>query len=435
MNTLLQTEKPVPFDFLINGTFLRTTLDEYLTANGISSETTLAVEYVRATIPPLYLASFQHDDWVSSVDVLSESSPAGSWANNAGAGLFGNERILSGSYDGLLRVWNKSSEVLAVSSSIENGGHTSSIKASMFLSPSQLVSSGLDRTIRLWNYIEQPEDLKASITPQLELYGHKSSVESLAVHQPSNRILSASEDHSVGFWSSKKSDAPAADASLVSSVSSRSIKRRKVAPATLTPQRGPLSVLKSHTAPVSDTIFAPNDHTVAYSSSWDHSLKTWDLPTSTCVDTRSTPHSLLSLTALSALNLLAVGTSARHITLIDPRASATTVSAMTLRGHSNAVVSLAADPGSKYGLVSSSHDGTCRLWDVRSSKYDKEARVGESIYCIERESMKGQRRTVAGEGSKVFDVCWDKHIGIVSASEDKRVQINRGEGLMGERPP
>ena len=30
----------------------------------------------------------------------------------------------------------------------------------------------------------------------------------------------------------------------------------------------------------------------------------------------------------------------------------------------------------------------------------------------------------------MFDVCWDKTVGIVSVGEDKRIQINRGEGMM-----
>ena len=327
-----------------------------------------------------------------------------------------------------------SSEVLTTSPSAGSGGHTFSVKAAKFISPTQIASAGLDRTVRIWKYAEDTEGFSATMQPQVELYGHKASIDCLAVHQPSNHILSASSDHSVGFWSTKKADAPVAPASLIPSAISRSAKRRRVGPATSTPQRGPLSLLKSHTSPVSSTIFAPTDHTIAYSTSWDHSLKTWDLTTSICVDTRSISHSLLSLTALPTLNLLAAGTSARHITLIDPRASATTVSAMKLRGHTNAVVSLASDPDSTYGLVSGSHDGTCRVWDVRSSKSEKEGRVGESMYCIERESAKDEGRKAGGEGVKVFGVCWDKDVGIVSAGEDKRVQINRGKGIVAEKP-
>ena len=103
---------------------------------------------------------------------------------------------------------------------------------------------------------------------------------------------------------------------------------------------------------------------------------------------------------------------------------------MTLRGHTNAVVTLAADPTNSYGLLSGSHDGTCRLWDVRSSRNDTDGVVGESTYTITRESVKGEPRRVAGEGIKVFGVCWDQEVGIVSAGEDKRLQINRGKGVM-----
>lgn len=437
VNTLLQSPKPIPLEFLINGAFLRTSIDEYLTSNGISAETTLTLEYVRAIIPPLYLCSFEHDDWVSAVDVLSSTSAAGSWAGIGGAPASGHERILSASYDGSLRVWNMSSQILATSSPTANDGPTSSIKTAKFISPSLIASAGLERTVRLWNYAEDAEGLSASLTPKLELYGHKSSINLISVHHPSHKILSASSDHYVGLWSTKKSDSPPAPSSLLpTSIPRKANKRRKVNPdsnphSNPPPQRGPLALLKAHSAPVSDAIFAPNDPTVAYSTSWDHTLRTWDLPTTTHVDLRSTSHALLSLTSLPALNLLAAGTSARHITLIDPRTSATSVTAMTLRGHTNAVVTLAQDPGSAYGLLSGSHDGTCRVWDVRASKSEKGGRVGGSVFVIDRESSKNNPPTgrVGKDNkgkTKVFGVEWDKCVGILSAGEDCRVQINRG---------
>jgi ribosome biogenesis protein YTM1 len=55
--------------------------------------------------------------------------------------------------------------------------------------------------------------------------------------------------------------------------------------------------------------------------------------------------------------------------------------------------------------------------------------VGESVYVVERESRKGEKKPVGGEGVKVFGVAWDSEMGIVSAGEDKRVQINRGKGI------
>jgi WD40 repeat protein len=427
VNNLLGSEKPVPLEFLINGSYLRTSIDEYLTANGFSAEITLNVEYVRALIPPVYVASFEHDDWVSSVDVLSASSPI----KGRGAGD-GQERILSSSYDGYLRVWNKSSQLLATSPSPSNGGHTSAVTSAKFVSMTQLVSSGLDRTVRLWKYREDEAEPLGKFSPQLELYGHKGTVNSIAVLGQSNRIISASADHSVGLWSTSKSEAPEAPTNLLPSASARGSKRRKLDRSVTVPQRGPLVLLNAHTEAVSEAIFDTRDSTVGYSASWDHTIRTWDLVTSALVDTRTTANALLSLTQLSELHLLATGSSGKDVKLIDPRDSAITVSAMTLRGHYNAVVSLAKDPESQYGLVSGSHDGTCRVWDIRSKRSGKDGVVGESIYTIERESAKGKGRVVAGEGVKVFGVCWDESIGIVSASEDKRVQINQGSGIVSQ---
>lgn len=429
---MLDTPSPIPFDILINGTFLRTTIEEYLTSNGLSAENTLNLQYVRSLIPPLFEASFEHDDWVSCVDVLSSTSPVSVW--QLGSNAAGQERILSGSYDGLLRVWNKSGQTIATSTSSSLGGHTSSIKAAKFLSPTQIASSGLDRTIRLWKYSESEDHFSADLKPTLELYGHKSSVESLAVHGPSSRILSASTDGSICLWSSRKSDAPPAPSQLISS--GPTAKRRKLATSTSTPQRGPLSLISGHNAPSTAVIFHPDDPTVAYSTSLDHTVKTLDLETSTVVDTRTTSHPLLSIASLPSLSsshILATGSSARHITLIDPRASSTTTAIMTLRGHTNKIVSLAPDPDSTWGLVSGSHDGTCRVWDLRSTRQGTRdeggGTVGESVYVVERESRKGEKRPVGGEGIKVLGVMWDREVGIVSAGEDKRVQINRGKGV------
>lgn len=428
--SMLDTPAPVPFDFLINGTFLRTTLDEYLTAQGLSSETTVNLQYVRSLIPPLYEASFEHDDWVSCVDVLSESSPAGSWGSERLSA--GQERILSGSYDGLLRVWNKSGQAIATSASAGAGGHTAGIKSAKYISSTKIASAGLDRTIRIWKYSEAEDHFSAQLKPTLELYGHKGYIHSIDVHGPSNRILSASQDNNIGIWATSATSAPEAPSTLLPSALTS--KRRKLSTSTSTPQRGPLSLISAHTAPVQGVIFNPLDPTVAYSCGQDHTVRTSDLTTSRNVDTRTTSHPLFSIAALPGIStqLLAAGTSARHITLLDPRVSAQTTQVMTLRGHTNLVSSIAPDPTNNYGLVSGSHDGTCRIWDLRSTrqgtKDEGSGVVGEAVYVIDRERAKG-KKPVAGEGVKVFGVNWDVDLGIVSVGEDKRVQINRGRGI------
>lgn len=415
VNRLLDTEKPIPLEFLINGQFLRTSLDEFLTQNGISAETTLHVEYVKALVPPLHVASYEHDDWISSLDVLSSSSKAAQWSNSTDPI---QNRILSGSFDGSLRVWNTSGTAVATGQY-----HKSRVASAKFLSPKQIVTSSMDRSVLLWDYTDS--QTSGTLKPKLELLGHKSSVEDVAVHAPSSRILTASSDHQIGIWSTKKSEGPPAPETTTTPTSN---KRRKLSgPEVTIPQRGALALLPGHRATVNAITFDATDATVAYSVSHDHSLKTWDLPTTTCIDTRSTTTALTALCHLPVHGLIACGSAERHISLIDPRAGATKVVAMTLRGHTGWIQDLAVDPTSGYQFVSASNDGTCRIWDVRSSGSEAGGeRVGSSVFVIDRESQKAAKKPEMGDASRVFGVAWDKDVGIVSGGRDKMLQINRG---------
>ncbi|KAI1310131.1 WD40-repeat-containing domain protein [Xylaria venustula] len=432
-SSMLDTPSPIPFDFLINGQFLRSSLQEYLEINGLNAEETLTVQYVRSLIPPVHQASFEHDDWISAVDVLSATSRAGIWSGDKRGP--NQDRIVSASFDGLLQIWDPSGKSMAKSSS---GGHTASAKAAKFLSSTQIASAGLDRTVRIWKYAESEDGLQGTLKPSLELYGHQASVDALDVHGPTGRVLSASADGAVGLWTTSKSSAPAAPANLLPGAGASESKKRKLSGASAAPQRGPLSLMPVHNSPATAVCFDPTDASVAYTASQDHTIRTIDLTTSKVENVITTSHPLLALAPLHRSSvLLAAATSARHITLVDPRVSASTTSVLTLRGHRNIVSSLAAGPDNDYSLVSGSYDGTCRVWDLRSARAATKAEgggsVSESVYVIERESLKSRRRTageVPGRGVKIFGVAWDKTFGIVSGGEDKVVQINRGQDLL-----
>jgi hypothetical protein len=414
---------------------------------------------VRALVPPTLRASFPHDDWVAAVDVL----PGGQRGMSDGEG-----RILSAGYDGLLRVWSPSrpARALGTSARTSDSAAAQAIKAARFLTANSVVSAGNDRCVRVWRYEEAPsagadddemEDepndaprTRGRFAPLLELYGHRASVDGVAVHAGSGRALTASADHTVGLWTTRKGDLPAAPESLLPTASQHTNKRRKVASDGGGPtarQGGPLSLLKGHAGPVSAAVFAAHDATVAHSASWDHALTTWDLTTAgSPVSSRRTMHPLLSLAELPGLGVLAAGSSARHVAVVDPRVDARDVASLTLRGHAGGVVALAAQPGAQWGLVSGSLDGTCRVWDLRSARVDAAGggggaagggaaagRVCESVYVVRREGQgEGARRVVGGEGIKVFSVAWDARLGIVSAGEDRRVQVNAPAGLATE---
>ncbi|KAK6334659.1 ribosome biogenesis protein ytm1 [Orbilia javanica] len=414
VNHLLETPKPIPFDFLIDGKYLRTSIDEYLTEAGLSSEKPLDVEYVRSQLPPTYIGSFEQDDWISSVHISSSST---------------STAILTGSFNGTAQITSLSGDVLARTVPM----HTQSVKSATWISQprsgtssseASFLTAGLDRTINLWSYTpsENPSET-LQVSPTISFISHKSTVNSLSYSPSTSQFLSSSSDNTVALWSTDPSLLPTVTAPQSTAFARKRRRTSTKPPSTI--KKGPLAVLTPHTAPVSQAIHS-TDPTAAYSVSWDKSIITHDLVTSQTVSTRTTQHPLLSVTTLPALNLLAAGSAARHITLHDPRESSRTVQTAVLRGHTNGVVSLVRSPESEYVFASGSHDGTVRIWDVRGVSStsdggdDGEGKSGGSLFVIKRESGTG----------KVFGVDWSRDVGLVSVGEDKKIQINRGEGMM-----
>ncbi|OBA20875.1 microtubule-associated protein YTM1 [Metschnikowia bicuspidata var. bicuspidata NRRL YB-4993] len=419
VNHLLEKEEPVPFDFLIDGVLLRSSLDEYLTKNGLSAEATLQIEYTRAVLPPSFLASYNDDDWVSSIATINHASPA--VAAQRGASL-ASPQILAGSYDGVVRTYNMSGLV-----ETQYVGHLAPVRAVQWVYANRIVSAGNDRQVRLWKTAaaegvglvdddddkDDKDDKDAQSGRTLVILdAHKAPVVALDVSVASHRLLSAGSDGVVGFWSTVPKEMNvvepyAVDASGAGASSALKKRRRMALKDSGVKHRAPLALLESHTQPVEGVVFDSRDSLVGYSVSQDHTIKTWDLVTSRCVDTRSTGYALLSVLQLPGVGLIASGSSARHINLHDPRtqAGATEKGVTKLLGHTNFVVDLAACPTNDTMFASASHDGTVKVWDVRADR---------AMYTITRESRTG----------KVFGVSWDREIGIVSGGEDKKVQIN-----------
>lgn len=388
VNHLLALESTVPFDFLIDGEMVRGLLNDYLTKHGLSSEAFLKVEYARAVLPPSFLASFSNEDWVLSVDAVARAGDV-------------QPQIVLGAYDGVVRTYDMLGKVTQ-----QYVGHSAPVKAVRWVSPSRVISGGMDRTVRLWRTNAEAEDTVDGTTVAI-LEGHTAAVVALAT--TGSRILSALHDHTVGVWSTLHKEMQAVDvahdAEYTEGVNLAAAKKRRrlaVQDASVR-RRAPLAFLEGHSAPVEDVVFDPHDSSVAYSVSQDHSIKTWDLVTSRCVDLRQTGFLLLS-TCVLGNRAIACGLLARHITLHDPRAGGS-VTHDQLHGHRGFVVLVAALE-KEHMMVLGSHDGTVRVWDVRADK---------ALHTITRESGSG----------KVFGVGFEKEIGIVSGGEDKQVQINK----------
>jgi ribosome biogenesis protein YTM1 len=365
INHLLETDSPIPFDFLLDGQVLRTSLQEYLASKALSTETTLTIEYVRSILPPTPRASFLHDDWVSGVSLKTQIA-------------------LTSSYDGGIRIWNNEGAVVAMTM-----GHIAAAKDVQWTSDSQFLSCGMDCSVKMWEW-----NGKKRLRLIAELNGHEASVEKLAVNSSSQLALSASSDGKAKLWRTNLENA--------SSETEPPSKKRKADVFQVNAMD-----FNGHVGPCQACTFDPVNSQAAYTVGLDSTIRTWDLVVGDLVNTRTTQNPLLSLLYLRELHLLACGTSAGHITLHDPRSSANAISTQTLNGHRGFVVDLTASPANGHMIASASHDGVTRIWDVRAAA---------SVYMLKRQS---------GEGNcKVLGVDWNSEMGIASAGTDKVLQIN-----------
>nr|ARO50093.1 WD40 protein [Yamagishiella unicocca] len=381
INHLLALDYPRPFDFLVDGELVRRSLEQHLLGHNLSAESTLEVEYVPAVVPPQQKSSTPHDDWVSSVDA-SRATPASPASSSAAPG----GTIVSGSYDGLLRLWNGELECTA-----SVAAHAGGVNCARFLPRSQgdlLLSAGKDLTVKMWR-VEGATGGgggggKASRSnPDCRLLatyrGHVDGVECVAPSPSGRRFASSGWDGRLLVWETGRPVAEAADAEAAeggTGAAEGSKKKRRVgANGTAGSGSGsgglsvsePSTELTGHLHCISAVSWPAED--VLISGGWDHSVRCWDVSTGVATDTYNGSKAVLSLASHgSAPHLIAFGCADRALRLWDTRgrAGSDTLAVTTHGSHGNWVTAVAWCPSSQHHLATASHDGTVKLWDVRT---------------------------------------------------------------------
>ncbi|CAI7897872.1 unnamed protein product, partial [Closterium sp. NIES-53] len=127
--------------------------------------------------------------------------------------------------------------------------------------------------------------------------------------------------------------------------------------------------LDAHTQCVAGVAW-PAQGSSLFSVSWDHSLRAWDVDAASAVSVRTSAHPLLAVAAGGGgmASLVAVGGAHPTMLLWDMRAATSVLSpSIQLLGHTDWISSLAWSPSNPLHLLSSSYDGSLKIWDLRST--------------------------------------------------------------------
>lgn len=343
VNTLLGNEKGdhTPFDFLLNGQFLRTSLREIMTAELISPETTLEITYILANRPPEVSIEIPHPDWISSIDArnLSKSS----------------QTVVSGCYDGIVRVWKYSSDQKEPVQLLHEGkSHSGGIKyvCSFENNEKLLISSSLDKTLKIWCMKNN------TLECIYECIGHGKQVDAIATMTVSDteslKFASGGWDNTIKLWS-----VPDPSEETPKPKKSKKIDGHSES----TTRLNPVVTLAPHKEPISCLCWP---HPLAlYSASNDRTMRQWDTQTGDIIRSWSTVSTSSSLSFSEAHNLLLSSHSDKFLRIWDARIGQGSALKNTLRSHTNSVTS--ASWGTEGQFVSTSRDGSMKLWDLRSS--------------------------------------------------------------------
>ncbi|WAR54109.1 hypothetical protein PtB15_3B620 [Puccinia triticina] len=282
INKVLQLDQPVPFDFVVNDQLLRTSVKSFIDSRGLSTESVLEIEYLESVLPPKFIQSLEHDDWISDLSISKQGT------------------FLTASYDSNLRLFSASDSTKPV---LTISGHEQPVLSVSWINsptkdssgPSRIASGGLDRVVKIW-------EISSSETNLLQLeqsYSYKNT-HVLPLHKsPVSTIQSCEHDQSAGQLLTGDWEGVLALWDLSSSIGDRqtepenaefpnedprNLKRRKKnqnlkSSGSSVISKQPVQVVSAHQSKISRAIFSKSDSNKVFTASHDHTVKRFDLET------------------------------------------------------------------------------------------------------------------------------------------------------------
>jgi WD40 repeat protein len=269
-------------------------------------------------------------------------------------------RIVSGSCDKTLRIWH------ATTGECERvlEGHTDWVSSVAIGADGCIVSSSVDNTLRIWH----------ATTGECEcvLEGHTSLVSSLAIASD-GRIVSGSRDKTVRIWHAITGEcervleghtdtvtslAIGADGRIVSGSWDKTVRIWN----TITGESE--RVLNVHTDSVSSLAIAADGCIV--SGSWDNTLRIWNAATGECERVLEGHTSFVSSLAIAADGRIISGSRDNNVRIWN---ATTGDCERVLEGHSDRVSSVVIAADGR--IVSCSRDNTVRIWSATTGDCER----------------------------------------------------------------
>jgi ribosome biogenesis protein YTM1 len=411
INRLLSFDDPVPFDFIINGEYLRTSVLQYLEAHNLSSEKTLHLEYVFALTEPERSQVDNAPDWISSIFALGPVPTP--WF--AAACYDGTLRVYEGAETRLVaKLSDRPLTALTALASSEGSTHSCLLAAASKDGTTRCcsVQYGAGRDVRLGSVAS----LQAST-------GVEQSVEAVAFSEDGTLLASAGWNHDVQVWN--------ADAALFAAPRAEGLgSKRKEGGADAGLGREPKFTLSGHSQVVSCLRFGERDRFpfTLFSGSWDSSMRVWDIAAATCVCNWTVARAVTSCTVSPDSPQIATSHEDGHISLWDIRApphpSARGAVALDVTAglpllsaqvpHRRLASQVAWSPLDATRLASVGHDGQLCVLDPRSPKMPLQSlRLGADGPCP----------------TKLLSLCWlDKESLAIGGSDGKVVRVSLTSG-------
>ena len=275
------------------------------------------------------------------------------------------QMLATGSWDGMIKLWNLENGAL-----LWLGQHTGSIHRLAFTPDGHtLASGGDDAVIRLWDV--------STGKPLQTLSSQSSPIYALAWSPDGCLLAGGCFDGSIHLWEMQGGQAA---------------------------QPGASRILTGHSGPVWSLAFAPDRSTLA-SGSFDRTVRLWDVESLEVRETLAGHTAPVNTVAWSPDGRwLSSGSRDQTIWLWDvERASYRT----TFHGHTAVVHDLAFMPDGR-SLLSGSEDGTLRVWDVERGQ------------CA---------RVIQGYALTLYDVAWSPDsTRLASAGSDTLVTMWESDG-------